>query len=123
MSEINTENENAVDSFANADVGPDLHDSAVHASLDRYWWANIKLTVFLIAVWAFVGLGCGVLWADFLNNYKLPGTGYPLGFWFAQQGSIIVFVLLILVYCVYMNRLDAKHHRELEAIKKEGRSR
>ncbi len=113
MSEKNTGNAEAYAS----DAGPDLHDPAVHASLDRYWRSNIKFTVLLIALWAFVGLGCGVLWADFLNLYRLPGTGYPLGFWFAQQGSIIVFVLLILAYCLYMNRLDAKHHRELDKIK------
>ncbi len=116
MNEENTKPENA----AAAGPGPDLHDPAVHACLERYWRANIKFTVFLIAVWAFAGLGCGILWADFLNHYRLPGTGYPLGFWFAQQGSIIVFVLLILAYCLYMNRLDARHHRELDEIKSKG---
>lgn len=67
-------------------------------------------------MWALAGLGCGVLWADVLNRWTLPGTAYPLGFWFAQQGSIIVFVLVILVYCVVMNRLDERHHAELEAL-------
>ncbi len=114
MSVKNSEKENAAAS------GPDLHDPAVHACLERYWRANIKFTIFLIALWAFAGLGCGVLWADFLNRYRLPGTGYPLGFWFAQQGSIIVFVLLILAYCLFMNRLDATHHRELDEIKSRG---
>lgn len=93
---------------------PDLRDPAVHASLDRYWRSNARLTLVLLLVWAFVGLGCGVVFADVLNQYRLPGTGYPLGFWFAQQGSIIVFVLLILVYCISMNRLDARHHSELK---------
>ncbi len=114
MSKKNSENAAAF----SRDEGPDLHDPSIHASLDRYWRSNIKFTLLLIALWAMAGLGCGVLWADFLNNYRLPGTGYPLGFWFAQQGSIIVFVLLILAYCLYMNRLDAKHHRELDDIKK-----
>jgi putative solute:sodium symporter small subunit len=66
----------------------------------------------LLSVWAAVGLGAGVLFADRLNAYTLPGTGFPLGFWFAHQGSIIAFVLLILTYCLLMNRLDQQHHRE-----------
>jgi len=88
------------------------------AGLERYWISNMRIVAILIPIWALVSLGCGVIWADVLNQYKLPGTGYPLGFWFAQQGSIIAFVLIILVYCVLMNRLDAKHHREREATKK-----
>lgn len=99
---------------------PDLHDPLVHACLDRYWRTNVRFTVILLCIWAFVGLGCGVLLADVLNQYRLPGTGYPLGFWFAQQGSIIVFVILIGVYCVYMNRLDARHHNELERLRQQG---
>ena len=70
----------------------------------------------LLSIWAFVGLGCGVLFADFLNQYHIGG--FPLGFWFAQQGSIIVFVLLILIYALAMNRLDRKHHDELQAIRR-----
>ena len=71
-----------------------------------YFRANIAWIVGLLAVWAFVSFGCGILFAPWLNNYKLPGTEYPLGFWFAQQGSIYVFVILIAVYVVVMNRLD-----------------
>lgn len=70
----------------------------------------------LLAVWAFVGLGCGILFADFLNQYMLPGTGYPMGFWFAQQGSIITFVVLVLIYAVRMNRVDRDHHAERDAL-------
>ena len=96
---------------------PDLHDPQVHALLDRYWRTNVSIMVGLLLVWAFVGLGCGILFADWLNRFSFFGTGYPLGFWFAQQGSIITFVLLILTYCLLLNRLDAKHHAELEALK------
>ena len=98
----------------------DLHQPAVHASLDRYWRTNVLVMMVLLLIWAAVGLGCGVLFADTLNQYNLPGNGYPLGFWFAQQGSIIVFVLLILVYCVFMNKLDKRHHAELEELRKRG---
>ena len=98
----------------------DLRRPEVHILLERYWRKNLRITIILLAIWAAAGLGCGVLLADYLNRYKLPGTGFPLGFWFAQQGSIIVFVLLILVYCILLNRLDAQHHKELKQLKSRG---
>ncbi len=91
--------------------------SKVHKLFMRYWRKNVYLTLALLLMWAAAGLGCGVLLADRLNLYKLPGTGFPLGFWFAHQGSIIIFVLLILIYCVFMNRFDTRHHDELKEIK------
>lgn len=91
----------------------------VHEALERYWRANLRVMAGLLALWAAVSFGCGILLADWLNQFNLPLTGFPLGFWFAQQGSIIVFVICILIYCLAMNRLDERHHRELEAI--EGR--
>jgi putative solute:sodium symporter small subunit len=93
-------------------------DQRIHAALDRYWRYNLRVMAGLLILWAFVSFGCGILWADWLNQYRLPLTGFPLGFWFAQQGSIAVFVLCILIYCVAMNRLDRAHHEELEAIKR-----
>ncbi|MBC23720.1 MAG: hypothetical protein CMJ32_07375 [Phycisphaerae bacterium] len=63
----------------------------------------------LLSIWAFVSFGCGILLAPWLNNFTLPGTMYPLGFWFAQQGSIYIFVILIFVYVLLMNRLDRKY--------------
>jgi putative solute:sodium symporter small subunit len=73
----------------------------------------------LLAVWAVAGLGCGVLFADELNRLHLGG--FPLGFWFAQQGSILVFVALIFLYALILNRLDAEHHLALEAIRRASR--
>jgi putative solute:sodium symporter small subunit len=100
--------------------GPRLQRSpAERESLKRYWRSNLRLLAVLLSVWFVAGLGCGVLWADWLNQFTLPGTAFPLGFWFAQQGSIVVFVTVILVYCVLMNRLDRKHHDELVRIRKE----
>ena len=93
----------------------DVHDPQVVASIDRYWRANLRVMAVLLLIWAAVGLGCGVLLADVLNQYRLGG--FPLGFWFAQQGSIITFVLLILVYALALNRLDNRHHRELEELR------
>lgn len=95
---------------------PDLKSGPVQEALSRYWRSNVRWTLGLLAVWAVAGLGCGILAADGLNRVRLPGTGYPLGFWFAQQGSILVFVILTLVYCVVMNRLDDRHHRDLERL-------
>ena len=73
----------------------------------------------LLIIWAMGGLGCGVLIADWLNTFTLPGTGFPMGFWFAHQGSIVIFVLLILSYCLLMNRLDDRHRQEIENLKQE----
>ena len=95
----------------------DTHDPQVQAVLKRYWRTNVKLMAFLLACWAVVGLGCGVLLADWLNQFK-PFGGFPLGFWFAQQGSIIGFVLIILIYALAMNWLDKKHHKQLTALRK-----
>jgi putative solute:sodium symporter small subunit len=95
---------------------PDEIQQAESAILKKYWHSNLRLMGVLMVIWAFVSLGCGVLFADYLNQYHLPGTGYPLGFWFAQQGSIVVFVLLILVYALLMNRLDRIHHEERDAL-------
>ncbi len=102
--------------------GPDLHDPRVHAALDRYWRSNLGIMATLLVIWAAVSLGCGVLIADWLNQFRLPFTGFPLGFWFAQQGAIVVFVICILVYCLAMNRLDRRHHDELQAIAAEARA-
>jgi putative solute:sodium symporter small subunit len=82
-------------------------------ALRRYWRSNLKIMAGLLVVWAAASFGCGILLADWLNQFRLPGTGFPLGFWFAQQGSIVVFVLCILVYCIAMNWLDRRHHEDL----------
>jgi len=89
------------------------------AGLRRYWRINVSLMLGLLLVWAAASLGCAVLFADRLNQHFLPGTGFPLGFWFAHQGAIIVFVLVILIYCVVMNRVDDRHRRELKELNKE----
>lgn len=115
---MNSERKDAAD-LPSQELNLDLHDPAVHQSLERYWRSNVRLTILLLLIWGATGLGCGVLFADFLNRFRLPGTGYPLGFWFAQQGSIVIFVILIGVYCVFMNRLDARHHEELEQLQEE----
>lgn len=71
-----------------------------------YWQRNLRYLVVLLTVWFVVSYGAGILLADTLNRIRIPGTGFPLGFWFAQQGSIYVFVVLIFIYVALMNRLD-----------------
>ena len=72
----------------------------------QYWRKNLKIISLLLTIWAVVSLGFGIALAPWLNQYQLPGTEFPLGFWFAQQGSIFTFVILIFVYAWRMNRLD-----------------
>ncbi len=71
-----------------------------------YWSRNLRYLAILLAIWFAVSFGCGILFADALDAVRIPGTGFKLGFWFAQQGSIYVFVVLIFVYARLMNRLD-----------------
>jgi putative solute:sodium symporter small subunit len=73
-------------------------------SKQLYWKKNLSYLSILLLIWFIVSFGAGILFADFLNQFKL--AGFPLGFWFAQQGSIYVFVVLIFVYVFLMNRLD-----------------
>ena len=77
--------------------------SARHAT---YWKKNLRCLAILLTIWFVVSYGCGILFVDQLDKVRLPGTGFKLGFWFAQQGSIYVFVVLIAIYVRYMNRLD-----------------
>lgn len=76
-------------------------------NLQEYWQKNLRLLAILLAIWFFVSYGCGIIFADWLNQFKLGG--YKLGFWFAQQGAIYVFVLLIFVYVNQMNKLDKEY--------------
>ncbi|MDA0738784.1 MAG: DUF4212 domain-containing protein [Nitrospirae bacterium] len=75
---------------------------------DDYWRANIALLVKLLAVWFLVSFGAGILFVDVLNEFHF--FGFKLGFWFAQQGSILVFVLLIFIYSYKMHRLEEAIH-------------
>jgi putative solute:sodium symporter small subunit len=71
--------------------------------------ACLRLTLALIAIWFFVSLGCSILLRSWMDAH-MPSIGNaPFGFWMAQQGSIICFVLLLIVYAVLMYRLDSKH--------------
>jgi len=72
-----------------------------------YWRRNLRLMAVLLSIWALVSFGAGIVFVEPLNNIDF--LGFPLGFWFAQQGSIITFVILIAVYVWRMDKLDAEY--------------
>lgn len=76
-------------------------------SAQSYWKGNIKIVSWLLAVWFFISFVCGILLVDLLDSFRIGG--FKLGFWIAQQGSIIVFVILVFAYIRLMDKLDAKY--------------
>ena len=72
-----------------------------------YWKENLRYLIVLLFIWFTVSYGAGILFRDALDSIRIGG--FKLGFWFAQQGSIYVFVVLIFVYVWLMNRLDKKY--------------
>lgn len=75
-------------------------------SATEYWKANLTLVAILLAIWFVVSYLFGIILVDVLNNIRIGGIG--LGFWFAQQGSIFTFLVLIFIYAKKMNALDKK---------------
>ncbi len=78
----------------------------------NYWRANIRILVLLLSVWFLVGYILSIFFVETLNKVHI--AGFPLGFWFAQQGSIYVFIVLIYVYARLMVRLDRKYDADEE---------
>ena len=76
----------------------------------QYWRSNIKIVFSLLIVWFIASFGFGILFSDSLDQIKIGG--FKLGFWFAQQGSIYVFVVIIFLYVWLMKRLDRKLSEE-----------
>ena len=75
-----------------------------------YWNANLIIVIFLLSIWFLSSFGAGILFSDYLDNFQIGG--FKLGFWFSQQGSIISFVFIIVLYCFLMNKLDKKYNSE-----------
>ena len=75
---------------------------------NKYWKANLKIVISLLIIWFISSFGFGIIFSDYLDQIKFGG--FKLGFWFAQQGSIYVFVTLIFIYIGLMNKLDKKYH-------------
>ena len=76
----------------------------------KYWKSNLKIVFSLLIIWFVSSFGFGILFSDYLDQFQLGG--FKLGFWFAQQGSIYVFVVLIFLYVWLMKRLDKKLSEE-----------
>lgn len=75
-----------------------------------YWNANLIIVIFLLSIWFLSSFGAGILFSDYLDNFQIGG--FKLGFWFSQQGSIISFVFIIVLYCFLINKLDKKYNSE-----------
>jgi len=74
-----------------------------------YWSSSLKIVVGILFLWAVVSLGCGILFRDLLDSVLPNVGGAPFGFWMAQQGAIIGFLILLFVYMFLMNRLDRQY--------------
>ncbi len=85
------------------------HDAEVFTEerLKSYWRANLRVLATLLGIWAFVAFGCGIVLGDWLDQFHIGG--FPLGFWFTQQGAMLVFVALIAVYHLWMSRIERAH--------------
>ena len=90
-----------------ADAPPPSTPPAAQDAASRYWRSNLKILGVLLIIWFVASFGCGILFVEPLNTIRIGEA--KLGFWFAQQGSIYVFLGLIAVYVVLMNRLDRAH--------------
>lgn len=77
------------------------------SSSNAYWAANVRLITINLIIWFVVSFGFGIILRPMLSGIAVGGT--DLGFWFAQQGSIFVFLIQIFVYAMMMNKLDAEH--------------
>ena len=86
---------------------PDEKKSSASDNAAAYWRENVKLLCLLLAVWFLVSFGAGILFVDALNQIRMGG--FPLGFWFAQQGSIVVFVMLIFIYAARMKTIEKRY--------------
>jgi len=80
--------------------------AATKQDLEGYWKANLKWVMILLCIWFLVSFFAGILLVNVLGVYHIGG--FPLGFWFANQGSMVIFVILIFVYVAIMNNLDRK---------------
>lgn len=91
--------------LAATNAAADTHET--NTAEGAYWRENLRLLVSLMTIWFACSFGAGILARDFLDQFMLGG--YPLGFWFAQQGSIYIFIALIVFYVVRMKQIERKY--------------
>lgn len=89
-----------------SDLPADSQEFRENQRREDYWRANLRLVAICLVIWFLASYGCGILFAEFLNRFQF--FGFKLGFWFAQQGSIFVFLLLIVFYVLRINALDRR---------------
>ena len=89
-----------------------IFDNTLKKMKQNYWRSNLKILSILLSIWFIVSFGFGIIWSDSLDQLQIGG--FKLGFWFAQQGSIYFFVILIFIYIYLMNRLDKKYKDKSE---------
>ena len=77
-----------------------------------YWQLNLLILFILLSIWFLVSFGFGIIWSEDLDQIKFGG--FKLGFWFAQQGSIYFFVIIIFIYIYLMNKLDKKFYLDYQ---------
>ena len=92
-----------------SDISSDAPDPAGDTSDEEkaYWSQNLRLLCTLMVIWFVVSFGAGIIFRDFLDQFAIGG--YPLGFWFAQQGAIYFFILLIVIYNVRMKHIERQY--------------
>ncbi len=97
------------------------HDEETLSEIDvqAYWRANVKVLIVLLSSWAFVSFGCGVLFSDWLDQFYIGG--FPLGFWFTQQGTMLCFVAIIFIYHIWMKKIERDHGVDDDEDNVEGR--
>ena len=78
----------------------------------QYWRSNLQIISILLSIWFLVSFGFGIIWSDFLDQFQIGG--FKLGFWFAQQGSILIFVAIIFIYIRLMKKLDQDFKEEID---------
>ena len=78
----------------------------------NYWRSNLKILSILLSIWFIVSFGFGIIWSDSLDQLQIGG--FKLGFWFAQQGSILIFVAIIFIYIRWMKKLDQDFKEEID---------
>ena len=85
----------------------------IHSNEQKHYWkVNIRIMSILLSIWFLVSFGFSIIFVDKLNELNL--FGFKFGFWWAQQGSIFTFVILVFVYSILMNRVDREYRKEIK---------
>ena len=95
----------------------DRNEARLQQAKRDYWKSNLLVIGTLLAIWFIVSCGCGILFIEPLNQYSIGNL--PLGFWMANQGSLLTFVVLILVYAVVMDMLDRRYYAAIKRLRGE----